>query len=367
VLAVVGACAALVAGVLAVANVRGPGQRVTIRPAAGAGLAEGTIVVAQGGSNYAVVANGGSTPGTATGVMAQGEISTYSPNSGGGVVQETRFTSGMNGPVALAFDPAGDLWVANAGNRTLVEYSKAELSEANDAAPTVVISAPSPGELSSPSGMAFDRSGNLWVANTAVGTVTEYSREQLARSGAPKPHTTIDGSHFSSPFGVAFDASGDLWVSNKANGTVQEFTKQELGKNNPVPSVVISPEGPGQAFGAINLAFDSLGNLWVSEYQTATVVEYTKRHLARSGAPVPTVTISPRYSRAIASGGGSIEGADALQFDASGNLWLSNFFDNTVAEFAKSQLAKSGTPTPRRVIAGPKMGMNFPSYLVIEP
>jgi secreted PhoX family phosphatase len=367
VLVVAGACAALVAAVLAVANMRGPAQTVTIRPAAGPGLVPGTIVVAQRGSNYAPVGNGGGTAGTARGVIAQGEISTYSPDSGGDLVQGISFTRGMNGPVTLALDPIGDLWVANDNNQTLVEYSKSSLLKADDPAPAVVISAASPGELSNPYGMAFDRSGNLWVANTGVGTVTEYTRAELARSGAPRPHTTIAASRLNNPCGIAFDASGDLWVANNGNGKVEEFTRQQLTGTSPAPSVVISPDGSGQTAGAINLAFDSSGNMWVSEYQANTLVEYTRQQFARSGAPVPAVTISSVYPKSTANGASSIDGAAALQFDSSGNLWISNFFDNTVDEFARSQLAKSGAPDPRRVLAGSKMGMNYPSYLIIEP
>ena len=324
-------------------------------------------MVAQGGSNYAPVGNGGPSAGTATGVMAQGEISTYSPNSGGDLAQRASFTRGMNGPVTLALDPTGDLWVANDDNRTLVEYSKSALLKADNPAPAVVISAASRGELINPYGMAFDRSGNLWVANSGIGTVTEFTKAQLARSGAPQPHTTIAASNFRNPCGMAFDAAGDLWIANNGTGKVEEFTRQELSETDPAPSVIISPDGSEQTGGAINLAFDSSGNMWVSEYQANTLVEYTRQQLARSGAPVPAVTISSRYSRSTASGAGSIDGAAALQFDRSGNLWLSNFFDNTVVEFARSQLAKSGAPDPRRVLAGPNMGMNYPSYLIIEP
>jgi len=215
--------------------------------------------------------------------------------------------------------------------------------------------------------MAFDRSGNLWVANTGVGTVTEYTRAELARSGAPRPHTTIAASRLSNPCGIAFDALGDLWVANNGDGKVEEFTRQQLTRTSPAPSVVISPDGSGQTAGAINLAFDSSGNMWVSEYQANTLVEYTRQQFARSGAPVPAVTISSVYSKSTANGASSIDGAAALQFDSSGNLWISNFFDNTVDEFARSQLAKSGAPDPRRVLAGSKMGMNYPSYLIIEP
>ena len=57
----------------------------------------------------------------------------------------------------------------------------------------------------------------------------------------------------------------------------------------PVPKVVISSKQNGDPG---DVAFDASGNLWVPTQEPHSVVEYTQAQLAKSGSPVPHVTIS---------------------------------------------------------------------------
>jgi hypothetical protein len=61
-----------------------------------------------------------------------------------------------------------------------------------------------------PAGMAFDASGNMWLANAGGGTIVEFTVSQISSSGNPVPTTTIASSSATRPFGVAFNphASG---------------------------------------------------------------------------------------------------------------------------------------------------------------
>ena len=146
-----------------------------------------------------------------------------------------------------------------------------------------------------------------------------------------------------------------------------EFSKAELAKPDPAPTVTLASYR-----GSLNyptaIVFDASGNLWVGDWNTENysaatlgrLVEFTKSQLAKSGDPAPTVSISPDRS------GQSIEGP-LLAFDPAGDLWNANYYNNRVVEFAKGQLAKSGDPTPVRTIAGPKTGLNSPTYILVEP
>ena len=72
-------------------------------------------------------------------------------------VVSTFVSSGLNTPEGLAFDAAGNLYVANAGNNTISEVTLAG----------VVSTFVNTGLYSSPAGLAFDTSPatNLYVAN----------------------------------------------------------------------------------------------------------------------------------------------------------------------------------------------------------
>jgi streptogramin lyase len=333
---------------------------VSAAPFAAGHFAAGSVVVSQGGT---IFGTGGS--GTGTTVEANGAVDVYAPNSHGDMAPEASFTKGMYGPVAMAFDPRGDLWVSNQNTSTLVELTKAQLAKHNPM-PAVTITAATPGALASPFGMAFDRRGDLWVTSNQLSRVYEYTKRQLARSGSPRPLTTISGVFATPPLGDGFDPSGDLWV---VTGTsMLEFSKAELAIANPNPTVTISSTG------GANISFTPSGNLWMVTgggplddcFGTPCnneLVEFTRAQLSTSGSPTPAVTIKSTEIGAA----GSMWGPYGVAINPSGSLWVANFFKPTAVEFGRRQLSDSGSPAPRRTIVGADTGMNWPSYVLIAP
>jgi DNA-binding beta-propeller fold protein YncE len=87
--------------------------------------------------------------------------------------------STLNRPTALAFDPSGNLWVVDTGNHRVVRFSAASLSNPPSATMDVVIgqldftsgsanaasSSVSAAVFDTPSGIAFDPKGNLFVSD----------------------------------------------------------------------------------------------------------------------------------------------------------------------------------------------------------
>jgi hypothetical protein len=365
-----GAVGVAVLGCVGVASsLLGAPSATSAAPSGGRPFAPGSVVVSQGGT---IFGTGGS--GTGTTVKANGQVDVYPPNANGDVAPKARVTRSMYGPVAMAFDPAGDLWVANANTNNLVELTRAQLATP-DPVPAVTISAAS-GALDNPYGMAFDRSGNLWVVGNKVKRVYEYTKAQLARSGSPPPHTTV--SDFpSGPLGDGFDPSGDLWVTTVTTtgkgsscpaGCVVEFSPAALALAHPTPTVTISSTG------GANLAFTPAGDMWMvtgggplndcfGTPCTNELVEFTKAQLASSGSPTPAVTIrSTKHGAA-----GSLWGPYGVAIAPSGDVWVANFNKPTTVEYGRDQLATSGSPIPRRAIVGANTEMNWPSFVLIAP
>jgi hypothetical protein len=325
-------------------------------------FAPGSVVVSQGGAIFGGAISSG------TGVAANGEVVVYPPNATGDVAPEASFTNGMYGPTTLAFDPSGDLWVANENTSTLVELTRAQLGMANPA-PAVTISAPS-GALANPFGLAFDRAGDLWVVGNGVGNVYEYTRWQLGRSGSPVPRTTITDFP-GTPFSDAFDPAGNLWVSTQVSptcpqGCVVEFSRSELGWPSPTPTVTISSTG------GAGLIFTPSGDLWMvtgggadtfGTPGTNELVEFTRSQLSASGLIPPAVTISSTSVGAYQS----LDGPYAVAVNPHGDVWVSNFDGMTAVQYGRHQLFESGPTTPQRLIAGPNSGMNWTSFVVTEP
>jgi sugar lactone lactonase YvrE len=177
-----------------------------------------------------------------------------------GTVTLSASSGSLNGPAGVAFDANGNLWVANAGANTVVQLAANQLVASGSPPAAVTLSAAN-GSLTGPSALAFDAAGNLWVANANASTVVEFTgsftgSQLLAGSGSPTPAVTLSATNGSlnSPSSLAFDASGDLWVANDVSSTIVEFGASQLTASGaPMPIVTVS----GSALsGPHGLAFD---------------------------------------------------------------------------------------------------------------
>jgi hypothetical protein len=100
------------------------------------------------------------------------------------------FASGLNGPLGLAFDSAGNLFVASFGG-TILKFTP------GGSRSTFAIG------LNDPEGLAFDSAGNLFVSDG--GSILEFS---------PNGALTIFASGFGRAVGLAFDSAGNLFQRN---------------------------------------------------------------------------------------------------------------------------------------------------------
>ena len=201
----------------------------------------------------------------------------------------TSFGAQNQGFSAIAFDSQGNLWCVNPGV-SLVGFRASDLLANGSIEPAWGFQAVGPmtDALLGPLSLAFDRAGNLWVGNSY--SVIAYSPSTLAAA------VTVDGgisqSSVSADFQItnandiadlqasqpasfayrflAFDAEGDLWVTienTEAGGVneIAEYSAAELGaldgNDEPAPvSVVTVKVANSVVWGP--LAFDSAGSLW---------------------------------------------------------------------------------------------------------
>lgn len=210
--------------------------------------------------------------------------------------------------MALAFDGAGNLWIANRGIHNgpptaIVGYSAATLAQTNPA-PSVVITSSYFNQLW---GLSFDALGNLWVADPQGNGVYEFAAKNLSSGGSIAPDLIVKSSRFSFPRDVALDQANNLWVAygegNQPSGTgpgaVQMFAASDLtGSGTIQPSAVVTLGGQAPcsrlavcSTGA--LAFDRSGDLWISSENE--LFEFTPGQLASGGDPLAHVILVSNF------------------------------------------------------------------------
>jgi len=121
---------------------------------------------------------------------------------------------GLASPTAVAVDNSGNVWVANSP-ASPATGSVSEFSSIGTALSTSTgyIS----GSISSPSGIAIDTSGNAWVSNSGNSSVTK-----IAPLGASASNYTGGGLNL--PSSISIDGSGNIWVTNKGNNSITQLT-----------------------------------------------------------------------------------------------------------------------------------------------
>jgi sugar lactone lactonase YvrE len=162
----------------------------------------------------------------------------------GPAVPTLAINTGVN-PSSLAFDAAGNLWVASIQANKIFSYSRVQQETAGVTEPHIVISTNGT-SIQHPSGMAFDAAGNLWVASLTDARVDAFTPAQLAAGGSPDPFVTISSNNGSinEPGALAFDNEGSLWVMATGDGTVWKFPRASLQQTGaPAPALSLNPAG----------------------------------------------------------------------------------------------------------------------------
>ena len=320
------------------------------------------------------------------------DVVEYIPSQLTGGVMDTaphlmNISGSFGSPQGVTFDAKGNLWVMDPGaaiggtpTPALLEFSAAQLStlaSTNSPDPVAIITSTS---LAFPQQSVFDSAGNQWVTDHNNNTVLVFSAAQLAMTGTNSlmPVITITSTSFNGPLGIVFDSSGNLWIANNggvpgtnnstsAVGTsIVEFAKANVpavptsGVLTPdlTPTITLSDDGSGSVQGPWELAFDSSGNLWSSNSNTPfTLVEFAKANLAATGTPTPAITISPTTD----GGNATLNMTNGLCFDNVGDIAATNATTPLGSvPFYKAPL-KTGMTTPSTFLVGMTTTLNAPA------
>ena len=187
-------------------------------------------------------------------------------------------SAGLNYPHGVTVDPAGNLYIADFNNNRVRKVNPAGII-------TTIAGGGTSGDgglatgasLNGPAAVAFDSSGNLYIADyfnhrvrkvDTSGTITTVAGNGTAAYSGDGGAATA--AQLNQPHGIAIDALGNLYISERVNNSIRKIDgsgiityvagrgSAGLGDHGPATSATLEhPHG---------IAVDSEGNVYVADY-----------------------------------------------------------------------------------------------------
>ena len=135
------------------------------------------------------------------------------------------------------------------------------------------------GQLHGPMDVAVDHAGNVFVADTGNHRIEKFgpAGNFLTKWGS----AGSGGGQFGTIRGLTIDSEGHLFVSDDENQRIQEFD----GDGNLIAKWGARGDGPGELSRPEGLTVDSAGGLWVADNQNHRIVRFCCP--AAQGGPGP--------------------------------------------------------------------------------
>ncbi len=261
----------------------------------------------------------------------------------------------LRSPAGLAIDRSGVLYIADSGNHRIRKVKNGLLTTVPQAGAL----------LDTPTGIALDAAGDLYVADKGMSAVWKLTPAPFRFAGTGAAGNSGDGgtaalARLNQPREIAFDAAGNLYIADTTPsvgvvrrvspaGTVHAFAGGQpfrpTGDDGPAIAVYLdAPSG---------LALDSAGSLYIADR--------SGHRVRRVSSGIITTVAGIGYAGSGGDGGFAIraqlDGPDGVALDAAGDLWLTEPAANRVRKVDSGGYIST-------VQAGT---MNFPAGIAVDP
>jgi Bacterial Ig-like domain (group 3)/NHL repeat len=295
----------------------------------------------------------------AQGILTVTPSSTVSTIAGTGTLGYTgdggaAASAALASPSAVAYDASGNLYLADAQNHAVREISKsgqittiagtgAEGYGGDNGPATAAF-------LDTPTGVAVDSSGNVYIAdshNHRIRRVSGGTITTIAGTGAPGysgDSGVATAAQLSLPSAVAVDSSGNVYIADTNNQRIRKVSGTTITTIAGDGEELLAGDGAAASAAVLDtptgVAVDAGGNVYVAD-----------RHNQRVRMITPTGTIStiagsgaPGFSGSFSGDGASANTAtlarpSGVSVDSAGNIYISDTDNQRIRQVSGTTIA----------------------------
>jgi DNA-binding beta-propeller fold protein YncE len=223
----------------------------------------------------------------------------------------TLLNSGLNSPTSVAVDSAGNVYIADRNSGSIKKWNRA-----SNTTNTLVSTG-----LSLPNAVAVDIVGNVYIADSGNAAIKKWSVANGLVS-------TVVGSSLVTPYGVAVDPAGNVYIADSGNNAIKKWSVADSNVITLVSSGLSQP---------IGVAADVAGNVYIADTFNGAIKKWN--------------SANSNITTLVASGLSTPAG---IAVDGAGNVYIANVNGQNIRKWTATTgllttIAASGLLQPNGV------------------